>query len=566
MPGCLQTGVRSPRLRQCLHLAARWLLMTCAVSMFLFGVLKLASSPHARGMQDPDPLFYFIEVGTVLYAAGVVEICVAVLVLLQRAKNVGTAKLFLALTLAVSLYRFALTVLAPGSPCHCGGFGKIGLQLASTLPSYAFTGILVLSFMSSMGLLLFPQPEPRAVRTHVRMGPVAQLPLLMPLWWLLNPLLVSGVEPVMRPPRGTTDAFQVYGTGVLEVLVYNTNRVPLGSPVRYPLAAYLHDGLLIMTNGYPDGTGQWSLLRSNVVLQVAVSTTPTRSGHMSDTASSTPDAFAPRPSAATVFSTENSHGGLTPDALLWLALYGGAHAESNNYLKPPHLLGDEVVAWLTATTYSNLPPAPLPLLQSVTWQISLKDDDFKRAVGMLPRNEVVRVELRRASRPFPQYPAGLVCGTYLLLESNIIDGVVLPKKCEARGFIPQFELGKQVTNRLSSLRTLEIHWSRTGTLSIAENMELPFAVWFQDLRAAASGNGGRALFYKSSRLSVIPTNSPVYIEAVKQQLARVSSPSGRVALRVLMIGVIAAVLAAGVWSVRGSFRRKLTSCLPKSNG
>lgn len=566
LPGSFLAVVRAGHVQSAAYTAARWLLMICALFLSLLGALKLASSPHAKGMHDPDPLFYFVETGSVLYAIGAVEVCLGLVLLLQRAKYVATAKLFLALTVAVSLYRVGLTALAPGSSCHCGGFGRIGLKLVATLPSYALTTLLGASCLSSLSLIVLAPGATRNVRLRARTAAVARLALLPLLCWHNSLLTLVAAALPPAPALGATDGWYAYGTGVLQIVVYNTNGLPLGDPVQYALAACLRDKGLTMTNSFPDGTGQWSLMRSNIVLQVAVSKNLSRRGSRSGAGSTTLADQRPSPGAATVFTTEYSHAGLTPDAFVWLAHFGGAHVQAGSYLKPPHFHWDEVAAWLTAVTFSNLPSRQGPLLQAATWRISLGAADFARAASVLPRdNEIARAELQRAQRPFPQYPANVMCGSYLLLETNVIDGVVLPSKCEARGFVPVFERGKPVTNRLSSLRTLELDWSREGGLGIAEDMELASAIWFQDFRAASPANNGRPVFYQSKQLAVIPTNSPIYREALQQQLARVSSPSKRLILRTVMIGLIAAVLVAGLWSLRRSGGRSKKAFIRGSN-
>lgn len=424
-------------------------------------------------------------------------------------------------------------------------FGE--LKLASPLIPEECTTLPVTFTIAAVVAIILPQSKMsvRNNRTPTSPGPrVVFLVVQLHCYTWTSAALSSDLSSEKFQPAAV---WQAYSTGVLKVVLYNTNGVAIGNPVQYPLTVHLHDEVVAMTNAYPDGSGQWTLLCSNVVVQIAIATNLTLRNQPPDT--------IPRPQTATVIPTHYSHAGLTSDAFVWLAFFGGDHLQNKQYLKPPHFRWDEVAAWLTAASYTNLLSGEKSLLQSVTWTISLGSKDFKRAKDVLPRNsEAARVDLRRARRSLPPYPAGLVCGTYVLLESNIIGGVMLPKRCEARGFDPWYTRDMQLTNKLLSVRTLELEWSRSGQLPIAEDMELPTALLFRDLRGASAVNNGLSVLYMTNRLTVVSTNSQIYQEALIKQKAIVSSASMRGIVRVVIVSFIAVIVAAGLWALRGCHR------------
>lgn len=517
----------------------RFLVLTCAVVFVLLGVLKVLSPVNAKGMDDLDPVFPFLETRFLLYSAGAIEIALGLSILATRAKNRGLLRCFCGFTLSLMAYRIGLYGLAPFSPCKCGGLTRLGLQLARTVPSEFYSSVLILAFVSAMSLLcLDSATKERAIATHD--GESRSQCALLPL---LFAIVFSPVRDVhAQSEAGMSELASsnvIGGYGRLIISRFGTNGPARKTIAEYSIWLALQGKTLYMTNSFPDGSGERSVLTVSEAAQVDINA-PHVQPWLDEKYTGRLQRMAPPGAmAASAFTTKDSHPGVGPAAFVWLTFFGGIQASSKAYLKPPCYEWDSPLAWLTSCKTEFLPSPWGPILRSAEWKVSKTRNDWRRVEAILGRgNAENRTALSNARANKPPFVPETLVANFKLLASTNIEGIILPQICESTAFLEELLPGGGVTNKPTLLQHLEITYKPAESTTIRKMLALGDLVFFRDSRAVTLSGRSNPVFYKLSRLEIVPTNSDIYEAALKHGGPKVQSRWNRIRLRALVISII----------------------------
>ena len=462
-------------------------------------------------------------------------------------------------------------LLAPESPCRCGGFDH--------WPDEVLWAVLLVALMSA--LYLYSNPQPHADR--LSLAPTAhsgfrRTPLSMPL----AAGIVATVGQVAAAQQdgaavGTVDS--IVANGTMTAAYFDTNGIVSPPFAEYEVTVTFRGDAVEALNTYPDGSAMRALLHLDKALEISfnpdAATSLAASPQPAEPATTRGDVTESdlfRNAAGTVFDTTWSHTGLGPSAFVWLAFFGGEHTAAGGYLKPPHMSHGSSFAWLTEcdTTLGNAEPGVYPQLQRVTWRIRRTDPDWDRARTVLRLTTTQwRQRLRDAAEPFSEYPEGFTCEHYRVLQSTNVDGRTYPTHVESIAYTPfptRNESTITVLSRPSVVRKLRLDYISVEAESLP-SLELDTAITFQDVRAVTTSGRSLPVFYHHNRLEIPTIDSELYLSALSAAGPRLQSKRSRIIIQsmICVLTIVTIAFAARVlW--RAAQQTKETAARTRTDG